>query len=76
MMKEYVLDGTKTTSLEAFYDVISEVRIPNAAWGRNLDAFDDILRGDFGTPIKVSSLDGLILKLREQGLGIPRPSGN
>ena len=52
MMKEYVLDGTKITSLEAFYDVISEVLIPDAAWGRNLDAFDDILRGGFGTPVE------------------------
>jgi hypothetical protein len=55
MMKEYVLDGTRITSLEAFYDVISEVLIPDATWGRNLDA---------------------MLTLREQGLGIPRPSGN
>ena len=24
--------------------------IPDAYWGRNLDAFNDVLRGGFGTP--------------------------
>ena len=50
MTVEYILDGTKVTSLEAFYDQISDTLIPNAFWGRNLDAFNDILRGGFGTP--------------------------
>lgn len=50
MAKEYVLDGTKITSLEAFYREVSRVLIPNADWGHNLDAFNDILRGGFGTP--------------------------
>ena len=31
--------------------------IPDAQWGRNLDAFNDILRGGFGTPD-----DGFILR--------------
>lgn len=50
MTKEFVLDGSKVTSLEAFYDQISDTLIPGAYWGRNLDAFNDILRGGFGTP--------------------------
>jgi RNAse (barnase) inhibitor barstar len=50
MTKEYVLDGRKVTSLEAFYDQISDSLIPGAYWGRNLDALDDILIGGFGTP--------------------------
>jgi RNAse (barnase) inhibitor barstar len=50
MSNERVLDGSKVTSLEAFYDEVSEKLIPGADWGRNLDAFDDILRGGFGTP--------------------------
>jgi len=50
MAKEYVLDGTRITSLESFYEEISRVLIPGAQWGRNLDAFNDILRGGFGTP--------------------------
>jgi RNAse (barnase) inhibitor barstar len=50
MTKEYILDGSKITSLEAFYDQVSEGLIPDTYWGRNLDAFNDILRGGFGTP--------------------------
>lgn len=50
MENEFVLDGTKITSLDGFYDQISERLIPGAKWGRNLDAFNDILRGGFGTP--------------------------
>ena len=29
---------------------MSERLIPGASWGRNLDAFNDILHGGFGTP--------------------------
>lgn len=50
MATEYVLDGSRINSLEAFYDEISRVMIPHHPWGRNLDAFDDILWGGFGTP--------------------------
>ena len=47
---EYTIDGNDFSTLEEFYDVITDVLIPNAEWGRNLDAFNDILRGGFGTP--------------------------
>lgn len=46
----YEIDGANFSSLEEFFDEISEVLIPGAIWGRNLDAFNDILRGGFGTP--------------------------
>ncbi len=46
----YVIDGTRFATLEEFYDEISSVLIPDATWGRNVDAFNDILRGGFGTP--------------------------
>ena len=48
-MKPYEIDGRAFATLEEFYDEISRVVIPGAAWGRNLDAFNDILRGRFGT---------------------------
>ncbi len=48
--KIYEIDGTKFSTLEEFYEEISKVLIPEAEWGRNLDAFNDILRGGFGTP--------------------------
>lgn len=50
MTRDFNIDGVRTISLEAFYDEISEILIPGAEWGRNLDAFNDILRGGFGTP--------------------------
>jgi RNAse (barnase) inhibitor barstar len=50
MTTEYVIDGARITSLETFYDEISRMLIPGYQWGRNLDAFNDILRGGFGTP--------------------------
>ncbi|MBB2750205.1 UNVERIFIED_ORG: RNAse (barnase) inhibitor barstar [Rhizobium aethiopicum] len=50
MTTEYIIDGSRITSLESFFDGISCVLIPGAYWGRNLDAFNDILRGGFGTP--------------------------
>ena len=49
-MTTYEIDGTNFSTLEGFYDEISQSVIPGAAWGRNLDAFNDILRGGFGTP--------------------------
>lgn len=56
---EYEIDGNDFATLEEFYDVISSVLLPGANWGRNLDAFNDILRGGFGTPE-----NGFILRWR------------
>jgi RNAse (barnase) inhibitor barstar len=44
------IDGRHFGTLEAFYDVVTRRLIPGVRWGRNLDAFNDILRGGFGTP--------------------------
>lgn len=44
------LDGAAFSDLEGFYDEVSKQLIPGHRWGRNLDAFNDILRGGFGTP--------------------------
>jgi RNAse (barnase) inhibitor barstar len=49
MAQEYVIDGTQTVSLEAFFEQFSNVAL-SGRWGRNLDAFNDVLRGGFGTP--------------------------
>ena len=57
MTEEYVLDVLRITSLETFYDEVSRSLVPGASWGRNLDAFNDILRGGFGTPA-----EGFILR--------------
>jgi RNAse (barnase) inhibitor barstar len=53
----YTIDGAHFTTLEGFYGEVSRILIPGAAWGHNLDAFNDILSGGFGTPD-----DGFILR--------------
>ncbi|MHB0770913.1 barstar family protein [Bradyrhizobium sp. 5.13L] len=47
---ELRIDGSEFSTLEGFYEQVSLRIIPGAKWGRNLDAFNDILRGGFGTP--------------------------
>ncbi|HUF05522.1 MAG TPA: barstar family protein [Aridibacter sp.] len=44
------IDGSNFSSLKEFWDEISNKLIPGVDWGRNLDAFWDILCGGFGTP--------------------------
>jgi len=48
--KVFVIDGFQFSTLDGFFDEISRKLIPGAHWGRNLDAFNDILGGGFGTP--------------------------
>ena len=55
----FTIDGENFSTLEGFYDEVSRKLIPEASWGRNLDAFNDILRGGFGTPE-----DGFVLVWR------------
>jgi RNAse (barnase) inhibitor barstar len=50
MATTYDIDGRAFTTLEGFFEEMSRVLIPGADWGHNLDAFNDILRGGFGTP--------------------------
>ncbi|HEY1548694.1 MAG TPA: barstar family protein [Kofleriaceae bacterium] len=45
----FELDGTRVDSLDGFYDEVTAT-LGLSPWGRNLDAFNDILRGGFGTP--------------------------
>jgi RNAse (barnase) inhibitor barstar len=71
MTTEYVLDGTKIGSLEAFYEAISCTLIPGAGWGRNLDAFNDILRGGFGTPEEGFTLRWVHSDIAREQLGYP-----
>lgn len=56
-MQEIILDGRRIHSLETFWDEFERHLLRGVLWGRNLDAFNDVLRGGFGTP-----LGGFILK--------------
>jgi RNAse (barnase) inhibitor barstar len=48
----YTLDGNNFSTLEEFWEEIGYVLmgVRDAHWGRNLDAFRDILCGGWGTP--------------------------
>ena len=50
MSVTYEIDGTTFSTLEEFYAEVSRKVIPGSDWGHNLNAFNDILRGGFGTP--------------------------
>lgn len=63
----YEIDGRDFSTLEEFYEVISRVLIPGAEWGQNLDAFNDILRGGFGT-----SEGGFILRWKNSAVSRER----
>ena len=49
-MKEFILDGTRFSDMEGFYDEIDRLLTKGLDWetGHNLDAFNDLLRGGFG----------------------------
>ena len=46
----YEIDGDRFHTLDGFYQEISRVLTAGTEWGHNLDAFNDLLRGGFGTP--------------------------
>ena len=50
MREEFVIDGGNFSTMKGFYDEVERVFTFNLDYkiGRNLDAFNDILRGGFG----------------------------
>ncbi|MFD9598902.1 barstar family protein [Streptomyces sp. NPDC057908] len=51
MTVTYVIDGSRVTGLEQFWNVIGEaVNGPGGYFGRNFDALADCLSGGMGTP--------------------------
>jgi hypothetical protein len=67
----YEIDGARFSTLEEFFEEVSRVLIPNVFWGHNLDAFNDILRGGFGTPDEGFLLTWKNSDLSRQKLGYP-----
>jgi hypothetical protein len=59
----YDIDGRVFTALEGFFEEVGRGLIPGADWGHNLDAFNDILRGGFGTPA-----GGFVLRWRNSAI--------
>lgn len=48
--KIFEIDGNRFSTLVEFWDEIDRELLQGVNWGRNLDAFNDILCGGFGTP--------------------------
>ena len=44
------IDGGAFADLRGFYKHFQERALFGSPWGKNLDAFNDVLRGGFGTP--------------------------
>lgn len=67
------LDGNNFSTLEEFWEEIGYVLmgIRNAHWGRNLDAFRDILCGGWGTPDEGFILVWKNSNLSRESLGYP-----
>jgi RNAse (barnase) inhibitor barstar len=70
-MKTYRIDGERFSNLEGFYEEISRVLVPGVYWGHNLDAFNDILRGGFGTPDEGFTLIWENSETSKRSLGYP-----
>lgn len=48
--QSFVIDGLEFSTLEEFFVRFQNAVLDGARWGRNLDAFNDVLRGGFGSP--------------------------
>jgi len=64
MRRELIIDGNNFNNMAGFYCEVENVFTKNLNWkiGRNLNAFNDVLRGGFGVheyaePIKVIWID-------------------
>ncbi len=65
---QYEIDGERFSYLEEFYDEVSRVVLmPGVRWGHNLDAFNDVLRGGFGTPE-----DGFVIRRKNHDVSRER----
>lgn len=68
---EYVIDGERFATLEEFFDEVARVitpDVPDGECGRGLDAFNDILRGGFGTP----EVGGFVIRWKNSALSRER----
>ncbi|HVY88588.1 MAG TPA: barstar family protein [Hyphomonadaceae bacterium] len=65
--KEFAIDGTKVSSIATFAEEFSRSVLGTYKWNGNLDAFNDILRGGFGTPD-----DGFLIKWQNSAVSRER----
>jgi len=67
----FEINGHDFDTLEGFYDEIGRKVLDDSSWGRNLDAFNDVLRGGFGTPEEGFVLRWLNSDRSQSALGFP-----
>ena len=65
----YSIDGENFSTLDEFFDEFKSVLTPDYWWGKNLDAFNDVLVGGFGTPGEDYVLIWKNSKLSKERLG-------
>ncbi len=65
------IDGAMIDDLEGFMREVARLLDPGVFWGRNLDAFNDVLRGGFGTPEGGFVLRWLNSERSRVALGMP-----
>jgi len=68
-VQRFVIDGAEFSSLEEFAEHFSERVLGEYTWRGNLDAFNDILGGGFGTPEEGFQLIWVNSDLSRQRLG-------
>lgn len=64
-----MIDGSCFSNLSEFYEHVGENLFPDALWGHNLDAFNDVLWGGFGTPDEGFNLCWKNSNISQQKLG-------
>ena len=72
----FEIDGSNLANREGFYDEVSRVLIPGDDWGRNLDAFNDILRGASVRPKTVSVSSGGTTRCLDGCWAMSKPLGS
>jgi RNAse (barnase) inhibitor barstar len=69
-VKTYEIDGTRFSTLEEFF-AETDRAMQLGRWGHNLDAFNDVLRGGFGTPEEGFAIRWKNHSISKERLGYP-----
>ncbi|WP_088889985.1 barstar family protein [Leptolyngbya ohadii] len=68
---QYILEGRRTTTLEAFYAEIGRVLLGGQPWGENLETLPNVLRGEYGNVPETFRLIWCNTKIAQAALGYP-----